>query len=290
MDMPWPEATKARFKEFQRELWLDHENDPPPELYHYTREDGFRGIITSRVLRVFDIGRLNDPTEGRYSMDVFRRLVARKSVPAKVVDAFRRSDTLFGVSEFWYQYVACFSQEKNSEHQWKKYAGVGKGFCLGIDSASLFESAPGNYAWLKILYNKAEQEGKANSTIDHVINTARELDVPKRHLVDFWLSGRGAQSLMLSALHIKDPGQDSDKEREWRVLMLRPDRDGAKTAGEFGNHYLELPLTSDLLRRVVLGPNCEMSLEAAESFLREHGFTQTIAERGLLRADGATSV
>jgi hypothetical protein len=97
---------------------------------------------------------------------------------------------------------------------------------------------------------------------------------------------------MLSALHIKDPGQDNDKEREWRILMLRPDRHGAKrglTPGGFETYYLELPLTSGLLRRVVLGPNCEMSLEEAKSFLIEHGLPMTIAERGLPLAEGAKS-
>src|SRR5438874_2349380 len=132
MDRALLEAAKARFKEFQHELWVEDENDAPSELYHYTRDQGFKGIITSRTLRVFDIGRLNDPSEGRYSMDVLRRLVARKSVPAHVADAFRRSETLFGVREFWYQYVVCFSDEGNSEHQWEKYADKGRGFALGI--------------------------------------------------------------------------------------------------------------------------------------------------------------
>jgi hypothetical protein len=158
MDGALLEAANARFKEFQHELWAEHENDAPSELYHYTRDEGFRGIVTSRTLRVFDIGRLNDPTEGRYSMDVLRRLVARKSVPPQVVDVFRKSDTLFGVGDYWYQYVACFSADENSENQWKKYSDQGKGFALVIDTKRLFESAPGNYAWLKILYDKAEEE------------------------------------------------------------------------------------------------------------------------------------
>ena len=60
MDTALLEAAKARLKEFQRELWREHEGEPTVDLYHYTRPERFRGIINSRMLRVFDIGRLND--------------------------------------------------------------------------------------------------------------------------------------------------------------------------------------------------------------------------------------
>lgn len=218
-------------------------------------------------------------------------LAARKSVPQQVFEAYQLADTLFGVSEFWYEYVACFSEAKYSQHQWKKYADEGRGFALVIDSERLTEDARGEYAPVRILYDKPEQVRKANSTIDHAINIARELNVPKRYLVDFWLSGPAAQSLLLSALRIKDPGQENEKEREWRVLMLRPDRNGAikgLTAGGLETYYMELRLTPSLLRRVVLGPTCNWSEQEARSFLDEHGFTETIVERDLPCADGAT--
>jgi len=270
------ELLKARFKAFQYELWMDHERNPPPILYHYTGEETFRKIVTSRELWVCDIDGLNDPSEGKYAMKMLARLAAHKFVPTPVVQIFQKSETLFGVTDHWHQYVACFSEAKNLEHQCNGYADGGKGVALGINSEALFENASGNYAWVRMLYDDAEQQEKLIATIDHVINTSRELGIPDRDLADFWLTGRAAQSLIISALRVKDPGEENSKEREWRIVMLRADREGSESVD--GRYHMKLPLAT-LLDSVVLGPNCSLEPEETQCLLSEHGLPTVSVER-----------
>ena len=52
-------------------LWSSFEIEaakPPPMLYHYTNEMGFKGIMESGTLRFSDIFDMNDPSELRHGL------------------------------------------------------------------------------------------------------------------------------------------------------------------------------------------------------------------------------
>src|SRR3712207_6443485 len=64
---------------------------PPPLLYHYTSEAGFRSILESRTIWASAVADLNDEIEVRYPRSFLRATVER----AYAVEPITHAETLF---------------------------------------------------------------------------------------------------------------------------------------------------------------------------------------------------
>ncbi len=59
-------------------IWEELDSEYPTELFHYTSEDGFRGILGSRELWCTKPCCLDDKQEGDHAMKVIREVVRGK--------------------------------------------------------------------------------------------------------------------------------------------------------------------------------------------------------------------
>src|ERR1700680_3262531 len=143
MDDKQIEFIKQELLRKQNEAWQDYDEYRPPELYHYTTADGFRGIIEGRQLWCTDVTEVNDPREGDHGMSVIRSILARKSVYKKFVEVVSRSSSLFGMKQNWTGYIACFCSAGELPHMWADYASGGSGYALVFDYRSLFAGCNG---------------------------------------------------------------------------------------------------------------------------------------------------
>jgi hypothetical protein len=105
-------------------------------LYHYTDRRGLEGIITVQQFWFTHYQHLNDDTELKFGMDVAKTTlleIGARSSNVKifcdmVIDLFS-DDNMSGTFEF---YIASFSRNADSPHQWEKYAEHRQGFAIGI--------------------------------------------------------------------------------------------------------------------------------------------------------------
>jgi len=273
MERTTRQELQRRFVSFQEELWRSLEAEPPSLLYHYSPPAGIRGILETRELWVSDIQRLNDRREGTYSLDVFRPILGRKSVPASVKNLF--GTELYRDGEAWLAYVASFCAAKDLDSQWDDYAagGTGCAVALALERVSERSNDRKEFAIFKLLYDPGDQRVKVEATIDHAIQLSRELGIPKRDLGDFWLEAT-IYSLIPCGLRFKDPKFAS--EQEWRVLAIRADRSTAseRTLPDGGNTwYLHFPLDGSLVHSVLLGPRCPYTVDEVQQMLITSGLT-----------------
>ncbi len=126
---------------FKREL----DKQPPPSIiYHYTYDDGLRGIIETGKLWFTDIFKLNDPSELRHGLEPAIKLLTPKYDDNKP-EIKKFSDNLEamlwgGPEEVAELFVCCFSKACDDLGQWRAYADNGRGFALGFD-AQILEQA-----------------------------------------------------------------------------------------------------------------------------------------------------
>jgi hypothetical protein len=274
MDNEFRQDLQRRFMAFQEELWRPLYVSPPALLYHYTGPESVRDILQTQELWVSDIRRLNDTTEGTYSLDVLRPVLQRKSVPTRVLDLFGRE--LYRIGEIWFHYVASFCAAKDVDTQWNDYAVGGTGCALAIDLESLSQKSKSGkeFAVVKLLYDEADQRAKMEAAIDHAIQLSRELEVRKRELYQFWIEAI-IYSLLPCGVRFKHSRYTC--EQEWRVLIIRPNQSAAteRTLPDGGQtRYLRLSLDSSLVKGVLLGPRCSYSVEEAKRMLSANGFTE----------------
>ncbi len=222
----------------------------PSHLYHYSKLDGIRGILTSRQIWLSDIGSMNDPIDGRYWIKVFKPIINHKSVPAPVKDLFQRTDS-FGLGSIYYFYLACFSAEPDLENQWREYASDETGGAIELSFDSLMANCDGGkeYGLTPMVYDAAVQEHMANQTIDAAIMLCRNEDMTAAEKEKFW-KWNAVFSFLQCGLRFKDPNRC--REREWRIFRARVNRDDAKYRD--GPDSKTIPyLTLDLKPKVVTG-------------------------------------
>jgi hypothetical protein len=113
-------------------------SDREPEvLYHYTTWSGAEGILTSRQVWVSTHDCTNDQAE-LHSADEIILTVARDlrswfgSRAQDVLTRFLDNYTTSHVTNLASHYLACFSEARDKESQWRCYADQGHGLCLGI--------------------------------------------------------------------------------------------------------------------------------------------------------------
>lgn len=118
---------------------------PPPMLYHYTNEMGFKGIMESGTLRFSDIFDMNDPSELRHGLTAaINVLKSRAAASRPEVETFasclERFDVDAGIEAAGHFFICCFSGDGDDLNQWRAYADNGCGFALGFDTKSLEEA------------------------------------------------------------------------------------------------------------------------------------------------------
>ena len=118
------------------------EAQPKDRLYHYTNDDGLRGILKSGQLWLTNIFKLNDPSEVSHGFDIGVKALTSSRADgtpqskefARVLEAFYNRVGIQGSAKF---FVCSFSWHEDDLCQWRAYADNGRGYALEFDAAAL---------------------------------------------------------------------------------------------------------------------------------------------------------
>lgn len=251
--------------------------EPPEVLYHYTDLTGANGIITSKSLRITKIQYLNDESEMKYGINLFRDAVNNISermpdsekkeflkTTAEQLDSFMNTNIC----------VASFCENGNLLSQWRAYGGSRCGLALGFSREPLRKilSAGSMNLW-KCVYDIESQNKIINNLIDHLLRSYDTI-VEYRNSCDDW--GRVKQGLItffnttflriapiLKNYHFRE-------ELEWRIvttpLDCRNNSYSAYVSNERVLQYYTLGFSisedgkCDILDEIVIGPSKDADL------------------------------
>ena len=214
---------------------------------------------------------MNDARDGRYWLEVFRRILLRKSVPEYVREVWGKGS--FGLGSLWHEYIGCFSSRSDLRDQWCRYGGNGEGCAIEISTESLTAHSDGgkNHAWYRMLYEEEKQGAFAERIIDGAIRLARSEEMSHKDAETYWKQ-YAAFSFLTCGVRFKHPG--FKEEEEWRVSKTTRDSRGVRyrstASGPVG--YLSLRLPPDMLTGIVRGPACSISHDQLESLLHASGY------------------
>jgi hypothetical protein len=115
---------------------------PPPVIYHYTNDLGFRGILESGKFWLTDIFNLNDPSELTHGFShAIRILNGRAANGPPESQLFAQQFAIFGlqggIQAAAHYFVCSFSASGDDLGQWRAYADNGRGYALGFDTKAL---------------------------------------------------------------------------------------------------------------------------------------------------------
>lgn len=269
-----------RFKMGEKEIelpirWTGLDNffafEPPEVLYHYTDLTGANGIITGKSLRMTKIQYLNDDSELKYGINMFRDAV--QNVSREMPDS-ERKDFLKTTAQHLDSFVntnvcvASFCEDGNLLSQWRAYGGSRSGIALGFSRESLRKilSAGSMNLW-KCVYDTKSQYEIIHNLIDHLLRSYDTI-LEYRNYCEDW--GRLKQGLMTffntTFLRISPILKNGHfrEEREWRIITTpvdcRNNCYSAYVSNERVLQYLTLGFLIsedgqfDILDEIVVGP------------------------------------
>lgn len=146
----------------EEQFFAYHFSNQAPNLYHYTRQEGFIPMLSERVLRATNVRHFSDYSEIEYAYQLLGDLVFKleSSNPYGLERGFLtllRSQVTSAA--FADSYVLCFSTKFDDLNQWRSYASPGLGYCIGFASADL-ESLARQYEGRvgRCIYSRKDQE------------------------------------------------------------------------------------------------------------------------------------
>lgn len=237
--------------------------------YHFTRRDTARSILQSRVLWASDLRvSKNDKNELSSGFGILRQAIEGSSVISEMGDQI--PELLRGLC----YHAACLSSEWSTERQWTDFADGGTGWAIG------FALEPMNKICIKLNI----QHFPINYDVPLQLSLCRDYLATAENLPWEELSDLGRREwydkmlLGLGTLAFASKSADYSSERELRLCITCDD--AFKKVPNLSYCARELPLcTSQTLREVVLGAECDDSVEEVAQFLQEHGYGKVVVRR-----------
>jgi Protein of unknown function (DUF2971) len=257
---------------WQEESWPEPGHGPT-ELFHYCGVDGFHGIVTKSKLWLSDILTLNDASEMLYARTIVDEVLRSQHSPPLWLPKGMTSESEFldGTSS-WRMYVSCFCAEGDLLSQWRGYGARGGGIAIGFDLLRLKNHclATGITNPFPMIYDKEEQRRPVLNLVRRACEIAAKRDLKADEWPDF--TEEFIFRLTTYMPQMKNPA--FSEESEWRLLKISPDETPKfRPARGIIVPYLELPIPSDVLKSVTLGPAIEpkFGLRPTKLFLESHG-------------------
>jgi hypothetical protein len=247
---------------------------PPPIVYHYTTQEGFRSILHTKTIWASNALYLSDSSEINYGIDVVNDVLDRRLAAAATHDVARWNEVTTGRRDSSI-YVAAFSAERDDLSQWQAYGGR-SGYCLAFETATLdlirHVAEPVGF-FLRCLYSEAEQRAAAAELFD-LLEPAFASMTPDQIRSVF------NELLTMTAACVKHPSFQA--EREWRLVFLAPAQSSLKQEFRSGRTflipYVAVPIvisgTNPRLSEVLVGPtpHPELAGPAAWNACMAHGW------------------
>jgi hypothetical protein len=262
----------------------------PDRIYHYTDDEGLKGILEHGTLWLTDICRLNDPSELDHGFKIgikelekavigrprecqeFSRILASVTEDHELQGAAQTEDHKIQGSAHYF--VCSFSSCGDDLGQWRAYAANGSGFALEFDSAALEDgfthnsptapNAEDHAVAFPITYKDAKLANLDRQIIEKMLGL---ISLPRgRNLKDDEITSYTrelALSLMLQAAHaaIFFKHQAYKSEREYRFLETYSVEEPPKVELRYRPYsviryrvFYWRSVASGALKRIVIGP------------------------------------
>jgi hypothetical protein len=168
---------------------------PTEPLYHYTGEDGLRGILKSETFRCFSHLQQSDPAEFEFALGVAMEVLQRQSLSkdfikrtfAECVIDMLRKNKLSGPFEF---YLVSFSRHRDHGPQWAAYGRAGTGYAIGLspalfqpDKDDLYAEANKNLHVGRVVYGEREARDRHARSVEAAAEIARRVGNDYRALL-----------------------------------------------------------------------------------------------------------
>ena len=278
------------------------EYKPRSTLFQYSSPDAFFGILRSKHLWFSDLASANDPREIRLGYEHFIEAVnsARQNEYRGDRGRFlsRLADELATYHKNAQAFCCCFSLAVDELPMWAAYGANYGGVAIGFRPTAVLDM-PGRVQ--KVVYvNENTHEDFRRLVLD--IAAAFDATHDPDDL-DYWIAATvGAHSAMTALKHetwryerevrvihmrrIQPPNKDEDP--IFSITDLLPDGQPLtwtppleRTSGTKTVKYLQFPFgrfregafdPSRAIERVIVGPNCPLSLSDVTEAMKEYGF------------------
>ncbi len=236
----------------------------PNYLYHYTKEEGFLGIVKSRSLRASCATCLNDKSEIRHGAEILAEIIhcrlARKNSLrhfTRLVLTRLKSQPLERIDK---TYVACFCEEHNVKSQWDRYGSYCLRFPTDIDSGPRLRPKLSNVfvQFVEAIYKSHLKRASLTTLVERITEALENRSNVQGDVHGPWTDSIvdiitfSISELALDVL-VSFKSEEYTNELEWR-LVIRPkqdlcgsDRHSPDQAfkvmiveGDYGNKYIEL--------------------------------------------------
>jgi hypothetical protein len=149
--------------------------EAPPQLYHYTYQDGLLGILESGDLWATKVQYMNDATEFSLATSL-----AKKRISVKLEHVDSKYTALLNYMKDHLDAIilvnicsVSFCENHDLLSQWRGYAGGAGGFAIGINSACLAKAASSTNGRLgHCIYNEGDQAEIIDEMISDILAAA----------------------------------------------------------------------------------------------------------------------
>ncbi len=265
--------------------------NPPPELYHYTSLQGAYSIIKSKELWLTKIQYLNDTTELRYAIELFRSTVEHWPAGLNAEERAFIDQVAHQLGSFTGTNVcvASFCADGDLLSQWRAYGAGAKGIALGFSGSYLKELSNRGFlhTW-KCVYQRSEHETIIRELVEMALrcyNMRQTLasDAAKEKFASEIIGWFNTTFLWVAPV-LKD--RSFHEEQEWRIITaLRKVTDENFDVVLIGSrllpvYKLSFPAADDgacsILNTIKVGPtgDAELVSKALFNLLSKHGYTE----------------
>jgi hypothetical protein len=258
--------------------------DPPPTLFHYTRQAGLLGVLRADSLWATKIHYLNDSSEYEFALqiasDILKQRLDNEQNPRERGKIECLRNNISGIERL-NVCVVSFSEDSDLLSQWRAYGGTKGGYALGFYTSRLLEqSAEQGFFLRRCVYEEQEQRELIADLIQESLgtefNTEEGYVDPDRPRTLITLPTDGDFQAHLATLAPILKNKSFKEEREWRLISKAVSvlRMSFREGYSMLIPYVEFNLGADkakYLASVTVGPAPHMGLSKnATSMLLAH--------------------
>ena len=256
-------------------------------LYHYTDQNGFLGIIENRFLWATKIQYLNDRNELNLALNIAGEVLEQQASISKDSTELFRIKRLIENLENIVDINICvcsLSEKGDLLSQWRGYSSGMGGYSIGFDKDALEICVRElGFELYKCEYDLREQRKHIESVVEETLQTFKNYDEPLTESIGYSSDSASYFNQKLANISpiIKDPS--FEEEAEWRLVSkggINFDNLNFRTGRSMLIPYYKLKLNgnlNELIPEIIVGhtPNIELATKATRALMFKHKITKS---------------